>query len=83
VWLTASPAWVGKMAARKGLNRGRERWCRGFGEDSTTARRLQGELDDGTRFGEVDNGAGSKEIFDGKFWQPDGVTECLQGLGFA
>jgi hypothetical protein len=71
VWLTASPAWVGKMAARKGLNHGRERWCRGFGEDSTIAWRLQGGLDNGTSSGEVDDGAGSREIFDGKFWRRD------------
>jgi hypothetical protein len=30
--------------------------------------RLWGRLDDGTSFGEVDDGAGSREIFDEKFW---------------
>jgi hypothetical protein len=47
------------------------------------ARRLQGGLDDGTGSGEVNNSASSKENFGGKFWQPDGVSESLQGLGFA
>jgi hypothetical protein len=32
---------------------------------------------------EVDDGTGSREIFSGKFWQPDGVSEILWGLGFA
>jgi hypothetical protein len=32
---------------------------------------------------EVDNGVGSKENFDRKFWHPDGVSESLRGLGFA
>jgi hypothetical protein len=49
----------------------------------TTAQRLQGGLDDGTGSGEVDDSAGSREIFGGKFWQPDGVSESLWGLGFA
>jgi hypothetical protein len=61
------------MAAHKGLNHGRERWCGGSGEDSTTVQRLQGGLDDG---------AGSRDIFVDKFWQPDGVSESLRGLGF-
>jgi hypothetical protein len=33
--------------------------------------------------GEVDDGAGSREIFGGKFWQLDGVSESLWGLEFA
>jgi hypothetical protein len=37
-------------------------------------RRLQGGLDDGV---------GSRENFGRKFWQPDGVSKSLQGLGFA
>jgi hypothetical protein len=31
----------------------------------------------------VDGGAGSRENFSGKFWQPDGVSESLRGLEFA
>jgi hypothetical protein len=53
---------------RKGLDHGRERWC--------------GGLNDGTGSGEVDSDAGSREIFSGKFWQPDGVSGSLRGLGF-
>jgi hypothetical protein len=45
-------------------------------------RRLRGGLDDGTGSREVDDGAGSREVFSRKFWQPDGVSERLQGLGF-
>jgi hypothetical protein len=48
-----------------------------------TAWRLHGGLDDGMGSGEVDDNKGSREVFDGKFWQPDGVSESLQGLGFA
>jgi hypothetical protein len=40
-------------------------------------------LDDGTGSGEVIDGAGFREIFGGKFWQPDGVSESLRGLRFA
>jgi hypothetical protein len=32
---------------------------------------------------EVDDGAGSREIVDGKFWQPDDVSQSLWELGFA
>jgi hypothetical protein len=71
------------MAARKGLDRGRERRCGGSEEDSMMVQRLRGGLDRGTSSGEVDDGAGSMKIFSGKFWQPDGVSESLQGLGFA
>jgi hypothetical protein len=46
-------------------------------------RRLQVGFDDSTGFGEVDDGVGSREIFTVKFWQPDGVSESLRGLGFA
>jgi hypothetical protein len=56
------------------------------------ARRLQGGLNGGaealgrtrqwTGSREVNDGVGSKEIFGGKFWQPDGVSESLQELGF-
>jgi hypothetical protein len=45
--------------------------------------RVQGGLDNGTGFGEVDDGSGSREIFDGKFWEPDSMSESLQELGFA
>jgi hypothetical protein len=58
------------------LNGGQERWCGGSGEDSTIARRLRGGLGDGTGSREVDNGACSREIFGGKIWQPDGVSEA-------
>jgi hypothetical protein len=51
-------------------------------EDSTTARRLWGGLDNGIGSEEVNNGAGSKEIFGRKVWQPDSVSESLRGLGF-
>jgi hypothetical protein len=65
----------GRWKHVKGLDRGRERWCRGYGEDSTTARRLQARLDDGTKSMEADDGVGSMEIFGGKFWQPDDGTK--------
>jgi hypothetical protein len=42
-----------------------------------TMRRLCGRFDDGTCSGEVDDGTGSREIFGGKFLQPDGVSENL------
>jgi hypothetical protein len=45
-------------------------------------RRLRGGLDDSTGSREVDDGAGSREVFSRKFWQPDGVSERLRGLGF-
>jgi hypothetical protein len=45
-------------------------------------RRLRGGLDDDTGSEEVDDGMGSREIFDEKFWQPHGVSESLRGLGF-
>jgi hypothetical protein len=64
------------MVVRKGL-------VMGSREDSMTARRLLGGLDDGTGSREVDDGTISREIFDGKFWQSDGVSESLRGLGFA
>jgi hypothetical protein len=46
-------------------------------------RRLQGGLNDNTSSGKVDDSTGSREIFGGKFWQPDGMSESLQGFGFA
>jgi hypothetical protein len=73
----------GRWRCVKGLDCGRERRHRGSEEDSTTVQRLQGGLDDGTGSGEVDDSKGSREIFGWKFWQPDGVSECLRGLGFA
>jgi hypothetical protein len=48
-----------------------------------TAQRLQGGLDDDIGSGEVDDSVGSRETFGGKFWQSDGVSESLRGLGFA
>jgi hypothetical protein len=46
--------------------------------------RLWGGLDDDTRSeGGVNDGAGSRETFGGKIWQPDSMSESLQGLGFA
>jgi hypothetical protein len=73
----------GKMVARKGLDHGRQRRCRGSREDTTMAWRLRGGHDDDTCSGEVNDGVSSREIFGGKFWQPDGVSESLRGLGFA
>jgi hypothetical protein len=64
----------GRWQRVKGLDHGRERRRSVFGEDSTMVRRLQGGLDDGV---------GSRENFGRKFWQPDGVSKSLQGLGFA
>jgi hypothetical protein len=52
----------------KGLDRGRERWHGGSMEDSMMTQGLQGGLDDDTGSGDVDDGAGSMEIFGGKFW---------------
>jgi hypothetical protein len=49
----------------------------------TMVRRLWGGLDDGTGSGEVDGNTGSKEIFGGKFLQPDGMSESHRELGFA
>jgi hypothetical protein len=51
------------MAVCKGLDRGRKRWCGDSGEDSTMAWRLRGGLNDGMGSREVDDGAGSREIF--------------------
>jgi hypothetical protein len=65
----------GRWRRVKGLDRGRERWRGGSGEDLTTAWMLQGGLGVGTGFEEVADAAGSREIFDGKFWQLDGVSE--------
>jgi hypothetical protein len=48
-----------------------------------TAQMLWGGLDNGVGFGEVDDGTNAREIFGGKFWQPDVVSESLRGLGFA
>jgi hypothetical protein len=45
--------------------------------------RLQGGLDDDKGSGEVDDGVDSREIFGGEFWQPDGMSGSLRGLGFA
>jgi hypothetical protein len=45
--------------------------------------RLLGVLDDDTGFGKLEHGADSREIFSRKFWQPDGLSESLQGLVFA
>jgi hypothetical protein len=39
------------------------------------AGRLWGGLNDGVGSRMVDNGAGSREVFGGKFWKPDGVSE--------
>jgi hypothetical protein len=36
--------------------------------------RLQGGLDDNMGSGEVEDSVDSREIFDGKFWQPNGVS---------
>jgi hypothetical protein len=41
------------------------------------ARRLLGGLDNGTSSREVDDDVGSREIFGGKFWQLDGVSESI------
>jgi hypothetical protein len=74
----------GRWRCVKGLNRGREQRRGGSRDDSTTAQSLPGGLDDGTSTaGEVNDGAGSRENFSGKFWQPDGVSESLRGLEFA
>jgi hypothetical protein len=67
----------------KGLDRGREWQHGGSGEDSTTAWRLQGGFDNDMYSRAIDDSADSREIFDKKFWQPDGVCESLQRLGFA
>jgi hypothetical protein len=47
--------------------------------------KLRGGVNDGvgTGSGEVDDGESSTEIFGGKFWQFDGVSESLRGLGCA
>jgi hypothetical protein len=51
-------------------NSGRGRWRRVKGPQlwlGTMVRRLQGGFDDGMGFGEVYDGAGSRENFGGKF----------------
>jgi hypothetical protein len=68
---------------KKGLDCGREWWCRGSGEDSTMAWRLRGGLDNDMGSGELHDGVGSKEIFGGNFWQPNYISGSLRGLGFA
>jgi hypothetical protein len=74
----------GRWWCVKGFNRGQERRHGGSGEDMTTARRLLGGHDDGTSStGEVDDEAGSGDIFGRKFWRLDGVCESLRGLWFA
>jgi hypothetical protein len=58
----------GRWRRVKGLDRGREQRCIGSGEDSMMARRLHGGCDDGIgSVGEVDDYAGSREIFSRKF----------------
>jgi hypothetical protein len=79
----ATGSGLGRWWRAKGLNNHREQQCGGSEEDSTMAWRCQGGLKDGTDSGEVDDGAGSREIFGGKFWQPDGMSESLRRLGFA
>jgi hypothetical protein len=74
---------LGRWRRVKGLDRGGEQWHGGSEDDSTMVRRLLGGLDDGTCSEEVDDDVGSREIFGGKFWQPNGVSEILWGLGFA
>jgi hypothetical protein len=46
------------------------------------AQRFQRGLNNDMGSGEVDDGVCSREIFDENFWQPDGVSESLWGLGF-
>jgi hypothetical protein len=46
-------------------------------------RRLRRGANDSTGSGEVDDSGGSREIFDGKLCQLDGVSESLRELGFA
>jgi hypothetical protein len=58
----------GRWQRFKGLDRGWERRRRGSEEDSMMAQRLQGGLNDDTGSREVDDGVGSREFFDGKFW---------------
>jgi hypothetical protein len=53
--------------------------CSGLG---TMAWGLQGGLNDGVGFGEVDDGTDSGKLFGVKFWQPCGVSENLRALGF-
>jgi hypothetical protein len=83
---TASQAWGWRMCGRRRHRLGSGKMAAHKGArpwSGTTAWRLRGGLDNGTGSREVDDGAGYREIFGGKFWQPDGVSESLQGLGFA
>jgi hypothetical protein len=77
-WSTVSPARVGE----DGGVYGPRLWSRTTGRrlrgDMTMARRLRGGLNDGTGFGEDDDGVSSREIFGGKFCQPDGLSESLR-----
>jgi hypothetical protein len=57
----------GRWQCVKGLDHGQERRCRGSEEDLTMAWRRQRGLDDDTGSEEVDDGAGCREIFSGKF----------------
>jgi hypothetical protein len=59
---------------------GRGRWRRvkrPRPRSGTMVQRLRGGLDGGMGSGEVDDGVGSREIFGGKFWQPDDMSESL------
>jgi hypothetical protein len=67
VWSTASPTRSGKMAMPKGPRPWSGMTVWNSGEDLTIAQRLQGRLNDGMGFEEVDDGAGSRKIFSGKF----------------
>jgi hypothetical protein len=83
---TASRDWDDACMVDGSTGSGQGRWQHIKGPQSwsgMTVWRLQGGLDDGTGSGKVDDGAGSREIFGGKFWQPDGVSESLWELGFA
>jgi hypothetical protein len=67
-WSTVSPARVGEDRGAYGPRL----WSRTIGQ------RLRGGLNDGTVSGEDDDGMSSREIFGGKFCQPDGLSESLR-----
>jgi hypothetical protein len=74
----ASWAWGRGLHGRR-RHRLRDVGAAGSGEDSTMAWRFRGGLDDGTSSRDVDYGVGSRENFNTKFWQSDGVSESQQG----
>jgi hypothetical protein len=83
---TVSRAWDGVCVLGDVTGFGRGRWWHVKGPrtwSGTMVWRLRGGHDDSMGSGEVNDGTSSREIFGGKFYQPDGVSESLWEIGFA